>query len=100
MKFNKPLLIFVVLAITSISIPIFMGKIPSMPRKSGDGWTPVIDLHANPERFWRYTASAAMFWPILFSMYLLTTARKDDRRRTLLALILFFGSGALAFYLS
>jgi hypothetical protein len=99
-KINKPVLIFVVLALTCISIPIWMGHIPSMPRKGGDGWTPVIDMHTNPEKFWRYVASAAMIWPILFSMYLLTTVPKDDHSRGYLALLLFFGSAALAFYLS
>lgn len=100
MKINKPLFVFWFLALISITSPIFMGKIPSMPRKGGNGWTPVIDMHTNPVRFWHYEASAATIWPILFSMYLLSTTPKENHRRGLLAFSLLLGFVSLAFILS
>jgi hypothetical protein len=96
---NVGLLIFHALALIWILIPIYMGRIPSMPRKSGEGWTPIIDMHTNPAKFWHYVISSAMIWPILFSMYLLVTARKDEHLRGLIAFSLLLGSVAIAFSL-
>ena len=71
-KISRPLQVFLVLALASLSIPILLGHIPSMPRKLGHGWTPEIDMHTHPADFWSYEGWVAFTWLMFFAIYLLT----------------------------
>jgi len=71
MKFDRYVWIGVGIFLVYLSVPIFLGHIPSFPRKSGVGWTPEISMVQEPEKFWSY--ERGMMWQVgillLFSYF-------------------------------
>ena len=66
MKLHRYRLIGFMLLGTLLTIPIIMGRIPSIPRKSGPGFTEAISMTKNPSHFWAYEGTLILFFMLIF----------------------------------
>lgn len=81
MKLDRNAVIGLAIFAILLATPIFLGRIPSMPRKSGLGWTPTISLHEEPRKFWTYVAVEASVLLVIFFVSRLALARGPNERR-------------------
>lgn len=68
MKMDSNSLIGVFLLVLLLSIPIALGRVPAMPRKSGRGWTAPVSMRDAPQKFWTYEGTGTLVAVLIFGM--------------------------------
>jgi hypothetical protein len=70
-KFGCVTLVFLVLGAATLSIPVFIGRMPSLPSRGATPWTVPIDMRVNPVAFWNSERFLATLWATFFALFLL-----------------------------
>ena len=66
MKLDRYRLIGFMLLGALLTIPIIMGRIPSMPRNTGPGFTEAISMTKHLSHFWAHEETLILFFMLIF----------------------------------
>jgi hypothetical protein len=78
-KIDRSALIGIGMLATYVSLPLVLGYVPSIPRKDGHGWTPELDMHKPPARFWDYERGLFYVPIVFFAMWFLTRMSRKQQ---------------------